>query len=356
MTQNRDLEKRGKDPYIRSVAELEKTMKEMPDNMRSFSMCLRQLYVEKAVGTNEEAAIKFRQIRDETKHDAIVYLEGVLPLSTELISSIDAFFDYFIELDADSWRLSISSIEDSVHYCSELCKTVKRLHEDIVLTLRQREDEVLHVMNELKCLQETLSRDKKTLEKRSKKKHNWAWEFVRGENSQRAAEMFASSNVDMMKAVAHGAQMQTQRDAVEAVSNTLMPALKCFIDGLEKVTNFFYVLKSNDIENFNMDKEKALQIKGYCKKFIRYLPSVKTDLKAIPTEGTDQNFIDRWLEKQKRIINDSCTSRYAREIITLMTKNFKSQRKALENAAKYDKPNQNDSDDEVGDRPRETLV
>ncbi|KXJ22413.1 hypothetical protein AC249_AIPGENE27344 [Exaiptasia diaphana] len=268
MSQNRDLEKRDKDPYSRSVAELEKVMEEMPDNMRSFSLCLRQLYVEKAVGTNEEAAVKFRKIRDETRNDTIVYLQGVLPLSTKLISSIDEFFDYFTELDAVSWRSSILIIEDSVNYCSELCKTVKHLHEDIISSLRQREEDVLLVMNEMKCLQETLTRKKATLEKRSKSKHNWAWRFIHGEDSQRAAEMFSSANVDMVKAIAHGAQAQAQGNAVEAVSNTLIPALKYFVDGLEKVTNFFMVLKSNGIGNFNMDKRKAIQIKRYCQKFI----------------------------------------------------------------------------------------
>ena len=52
---------------------------------------------------------------------------------------------------------------------------------------------------------------------------------------------------------------------------------------------------------------KAKEIKSDCKGFYAVLPSVRTDFQAIPNEGTDQNYVDKWLEKQKKIIEENCS-------------------------------------------------
>ena len=46
-------------------------------------------------------------------------------------------------------------------------------------------------------------------------------------------------------------------------------------------------------------------MKSSCQGFYAILPAVRTDFEAIPTEGTDQNYVDKWLEKQKKIITES---------------------------------------------------
>ena len=71
-----------------SVKDLREQLQSMPVDMRIFSLCMRSLYSDQAVGTNSEGARKFRELRDKTRNDAMVYLKGVLPLSTKLVSSI----------------------------------------------------------------------------------------------------------------------------------------------------------------------------------------------------------------------------------------------------------------------------
>ena len=79
-----DIEKQTEN----SVKDLREQLQSMPVDMRIFSFCMRSLYSDQAVGTNSEGARKFRELRDKTRNDAMVYLKGVLPLSTKLVSSI----------------------------------------------------------------------------------------------------------------------------------------------------------------------------------------------------------------------------------------------------------------------------
>ena len=71
-----------------SVKDLREQLQSMPVDMRIFSLCMRSLYSDQAVGTNSEGARNFRKLQDKTRNDAMVYLKGVLPLSTKLVSSI----------------------------------------------------------------------------------------------------------------------------------------------------------------------------------------------------------------------------------------------------------------------------
>ena len=45
-------------------------------------------------------------------------------------------------------------------------------------------------------------------------------------------------------------------------------------------------------------------MKTLCRGFYAVIPEIRTDFQAIPSEGTDQNYIDRWLEKQKKAIQE----------------------------------------------------
>ena len=68
--------------------ELGENIKEMSVDMRIFSLTMRSLYAEKAVGTNDELATRFRKLRDETRNDAMVYLKGILPICTKFLDPL----------------------------------------------------------------------------------------------------------------------------------------------------------------------------------------------------------------------------------------------------------------------------
>ena len=89
--------------------------------------------------------------------------------------------------------------------------------------------------------------------------------------------------------------------------------MSIFIDGLTKAAGFFQVIE-NELQSFeekageNIEIPKRLHykrmsneakdMKSLCKAFYVVFPGVRTDFEAIPNEGTDQNYIDKWLERQ----------------------------------------------------------
>ena len=53
-----------------------------------------------------------------------------------------------------------------------------------------------------------------------------------------------------------------------------------------------------------MMKKAAGGMKSTCQIFYAVLPDVRTDFLAIPTKETDQNYVDKWLEKQQKTIRE----------------------------------------------------
>ena len=130
----------------------------------------------------------------------------------------------------------------------------------------------------------------------------------------------ASAHSDIAGAIAKGAESEIQGAVALTVSEALIPALQRFIDGLHKAAGFFSIMESElkkfdgkagkSLESpkklhYDMMKEKAKEMRSSCQGFYAILPAVRTDFEAIPTDGTDQNYVDKWLEKQKKIIKES---------------------------------------------------
>jgi len=84
--------------YLANVAS---NLIEIPDNMRQFSLCMRSLFAEYAVGTSSDTAQRFRKLRDDARKDAVVYVKGVLPIVKECVSGIKGFFEYYNDLTMD---------------------------------------------------------------------------------------------------------------------------------------------------------------------------------------------------------------------------------------------------------------
>lgn len=314
-----DIEKQAEN----SVKDLREQLQSMPVDMRIFSLCMRSLYSDQAVGTSSEGARKFRELRDKTRNDAVVYLKGVLPLSTKVVSSISEYFEYYEALEYEEWREMLSDIlEETVGY-KEMCQALLQMHEDILVPLKQREDQAGVILKELKHLQEEFERKKKELEGKADTKRSWAVGlfFIPVLNFA-SIPLLAAAETDLAEAFAYGCQAKIQEAAVVTVGHTLIPALKGLTSGISKVADFFSVMEQ-ELKKFEGKAEKsksdskklyykvmkkqARDMKSLCQVFYAVIPDVRTDLKAIPTKGTDQNYIDRWLEKQKKTILEKCS-------------------------------------------------
>ena len=314
-----DIEKKTRS----QVKELGGQLKEMSTDMRIFSLTMRSLYAEKAVGTDHELARRFRKLRDKTRDDAMVYLKGILPTSTKFVASISEYFEYYEALEYDEWVDMIKDIlEETVGYRG-LCEALLKMHEDILVPLKQRKDEANIMVTEFKELTEEYERQRKELEDAASTKRGWAWGlcWIPGINLIATPLLAGAADSDLAESVAKGQQAQIAEAASITVGTVLIPALESFIDGLRKAAGFFSVMEQ-ELRKFEGNAEKAKDdpkklyykvmnkeakdMKSICQIFYAILPDVRTDFLAIPQDGTDQNYVDKWLENQKKTIREKC--------------------------------------------------
>ena len=146
----------------REVKTLEETLKGMTVDMRLFSLTLRSLYVQNAIGTNEEPAKEFRKLRDDTRNDAMVYLQYILPVCTKFVSSIRGYFEYYDALNYEEWCEMLPDILQETTGYKQLCGTVLKMHEDILVPLKMRKDEALLLVTNFKDLQVEYKEEKRS--------------------------------------------------------------------------------------------------------------------------------------------------------------------------------------------------
>ena len=270
--------------------------------------------VQHAVGTNDEPAREFRKLRDKTRDDAMVYNQYILPVSTKFVSSIREYFEYYDALNYEEWCEMLSDILQEIKGYKELCDTVLQVHEDVLVPLKKRNDEALLLVTKFKDLEVEFEKRKRELEERAQKNRDWAifLAFVPYIGPMAAQGLGFLADVHMAKAVAEGQQAKIQEAASVALSKALIPALKKFINGIEIAAGFFSTIEhelmsfENKASNADDDPKKchymvmkteAKDMKSTCQTFYAVLP----------TEGTDQNYVDEWLKKQKKIIRVKCS-------------------------------------------------
>ena len=229
----------------RKVNSLKDNLQEMPKAMNGFSLAMRSLYAENAVGSNENAAKKFRKLRDDTRNDAMVYLRGILPLSTKFVASISEYFEYYEALDYEEWSENLKDILEEVVGYRQLCEALVKMHEEVMVPLKQRQDQAKLVMKEFQELTKEFEKKQAELESKASTKQDWALglAFVPFVNVIASPILLSSADEDLADAVAKGAEARVQEAASFTVSHTLIPALQCFIEGLSAAAGFFSVME-----------------------------------------------------------------------------------------------------------------
>ncbi|XP_054759742.2 uncharacterized protein LOC129265838 [Lytechinus pictus] len=310
---------RNEDNTKKGLQILEESLSEMPLNMRLFSLSMRSLYADKAVGGGSQAAVDFRKLRDNTRDDAMVYLKGVLPVATKFVSNISEFFEFYTALSYEEWCDMLKDIQQEITCYKGLAEVLVQMHEDILVPLKKREDEATVIVKSLQNLQEEYDKKRKELESTAGTKKGWAigLSFVPFIGAIASPLLAASASTDLAEAVAKGEECLIQERAAIAIKECLVPALKNFIGGLEAAAGFFSVMESElakfegkankALENklmlhYKVMKKEAEKMDGLCMKFHAVLPAVRTDFHAIPTTGTDKSYVDKWLEEQKKVI------------------------------------------------------
>ena len=307
------------------VKEFDASIREMPTVVRIFSLTMRSLYAEKAVGANDELAKRFRKLRDETRNDAMVYLKGILPLSTKFISCISEYFEYYEVLDFEEWCDMIADILEETACCRQLCEALLKMHEDIMVPLKKRRDSAKIMINEFKDLTETYQRQSKELKEIASNRLAWAQTliYIPVVNLIAIPFLLKSAGTNFDESIAKSKQARIAEAASITVAEALIPALEAFMTGLRNAAKFFSVMEQelSKLEGkaekaksepkkvyYKLMNKQAKGMKSSCQAFYGALPDVRTDFLTIPTEGTDQNYVDKWLEKQKKTIQEKCVA------------------------------------------------
>ena len=290
----------------------------MPEYMRLFSSSLHALYTDKAVGTSAEPAQRFRRLRDDTRQDAIIYFKGILPITTKFVMVLKDFFANYHALSYEEWCEMLPDIIEETTACKELAETVLKMHEDLLVPLKKRENDTKIILTEFKDLKNKYEEQKSELEASAKFKYKCGivFLFIPVVNLVASPLLFSYAKEDTAKAIAKQAQAEIWGTAALTVTKALIPALSNFIKALTTAAAFFQVMEielQSLIEtadntayrkqlHYKRMKKEAEDLKALCQSFYAVLPAVRTDFAAIPSEDTDQNFVDIWLEKQLEAI------------------------------------------------------
>ena len=278
-----DVEKKTQN----EVVELREQLKSMSANLRMFSLSMRSLYVENAVGTSTEPATKFRKLRDDTRNDAMVYLKGVLPLSTKFVASVSEYFEFYEALDYHEWCELLSDILDETVGYRELSEALVKMHEDIVVPLKKRKDEALIIATELKDLKAEFEKKKKELEDKASTKRSWAigLAFIPFVGAIAGPALAAAADSDLADAIAKGSQAKIQEAAAITVSEVPIPALEAFIDGIRKAAGFFS-LAERELRKFKGEAEGGLSDPKYL--YYKVMNKEARSMKSISAKSSMQ--------------------------------------------------------------------
>ncbi|XP_046857506.1 uncharacterized protein LOC124450893 isoform X1 [Xenia sp. Carnegie-2017] len=292
------------------IESLKDNLKEMPKNFKSISSTMRLLYAELAVGSYENATCKFRQLRDDTRKDAMVYLKVVLPNCTKLVASLKDYFENYTALTFDKWKKYLEDIRDEIRTYKKVAETCVKMHEGMLASLNKRECKAKILITEFKDLQMEYEKQKEELDRKVQSKKSWSSSLVGGAFvTQLSAETFmVNAAIDVAK-LQH---FKVNKAAAIVVAETLIPAIKDFVEGLIKAAGFFQVVEI-ELDSFSEKadsyveshyttiKKEAKELKFLCQSFYSVIPSVLTDFQSIPFEETDTNYVDKWL---KNILED----------------------------------------------------
>lgn len=299
-----DIEKSARD----AVVELHQQIQTMTNNLRSFSSSMRNLYEEEdSVNFFSGAGMKLRQLRDDTRSDAMVVLKEVLPLSTKFVTSVSNFFDWYEGLDFQQWCNKIPQILQKAVGYRQLSEMLLQRYEATLAPLKKRQDHARLLVRELEGLERSYKRKKRELEDTASAKRAWAigLAFVPIVNLIASPALACAAESDILEATRQGALAEVQKDAASKVRGTLIPALQDFVAGVTKAAGFFSVMeqefrkfegkaeKGNDYRKFlyyKVMKKEASDMKSICRVFKTALPEVQRDLSLM--EGSSMSWLN----------------------------------------------------------------
>ena len=288
---------------------------------------MRILHNQSAVSGEHEGATKFLELRDKTRKNALIYTDELLPKSEDVVRKIKAYAFEIRSFEYDEWQESLEEITEEVISAEKACKLLLQLHENLIVELKKNEDDAVVGIKELDKLKRVYEDDKKRLLDAATdnlKTKEWydklalilivptagigTWVC-----SVKSAREQQEMDKNLLKATASGKNGEITEEAVNLTENCLIPAIGNFLNGLNACSKFLTATREELSEMgakgrkgqedkkkryFKLMKKHADELDSNCMFFLTSSSQIRTNLKAIPAEPSDKNYVDKWLSNQ----------------------------------------------------------
>ena len=322
----------------KAVSNLSAELEHLPNRMSSVPSIIRSLVDEKPVPMSSDAARRIRKLRHDTGGAAVAYVKCVLPLVQLCISDIKGYFKHYQDLPMDEWRKRIRAITQEVKEHKEVCDTLVAIHEHLMTKLKQQEDDATRFMNERKCLAAKLEEEANAFRNEGRTVVGVGSVFsgtlaflvspigaaVAGAVITTCSLFAAKTKID--QGTKKDEEASKESAAVAVIRDTLLPALRKFINIAQCASEAFAVLQ-NELEAFQEKGEKAMEgdepeyihykvMNGKAKRIISSctnsgaeIHSCLSNVDAFTAEELDSDNLEKSLEEVEKFLLMKCTSK-----------------------------------------------
>jgi hypothetical protein len=274
------------------------------------SMSLRTCYYDAGCSQRE-----FCNFRDDIRDLALIFKDGLYPVSCTVVGSLKSFMDYYLSLEFKEWEDVLSDIVTEAVDYAQVLDTVTRSYTCISSDFKSREDRAGTVKQKLVLEQKAQMQQEEARLKASENSEWWGGFFqvislgITDGGKRDEAENYRR------QAIAANAEAMLCMAALESVEQNLIPAIRNFVVAMTEIAGFFRIL-TNDVNDFSnkgaeiADKEerkiahfkilksKAKRIQDSCDQFLFIAPDFVSDLQVVPMSDKP-NFVQEWLAQQK---------------------------------------------------------
>ncbi|XP_046843484.1 uncharacterized protein LOC124437560 [Xenia sp. Carnegie-2017] len=298
--------------------ELEHFYEDFPDHLKNilkvenFADCLHSFnYKELASSATDKYPNDFKKILEQATKDAFLFLKVLLPLTEEMLTFIQNFFEEYDD-SYEEWEKEIKGIIKDVKENAKKVEVVGWLSEMLASVAKVNKMQTETFLKKLE-LEDNYKKntDKCRKEEKSFKDHanviiNSIVKLYNGErNSNKGASSKDQSEEGLQKHFS---------DEIKDMLN----ALSKLIDSANGIAAFFFLIHK-DIENcikvidsdrqkrnkshFEATKKKSKDIKYQIQVCLTIIPNIRSSLDAIPKTGIDQSCVQEWLKNNWEVAN-----------------------------------------------------
>ena len=292
-----------------------------------FSTAMRKICCQTLVRADHDGADNFLHLRDETRRKGLIYTEVLLPKTEDMVKKIKDFASEIDVSDFDDWEGDLKKITEGATVAEEACKSLVHLYEKLIIEMKQKEDAATLSAKDLGRLKQIYEEENErllnaaALHKHKKEKLQRLGLFLAlptlgiGTWLTKSKAKREQKEIDKSLSAANVAKQKGEKLTKTAkLTDFLIPAILSFLTGLTSCCAFLTTTRTELSElrekgtegqestwkkrTVNLLRKHANEVESDCKVFISSSTRIRTDLKAIPSEPSDENYVQQWCADQ----------------------------------------------------------